>query len=100
MKIGEFKSKIECVNDSSELIVFVRDEEDYRPFRNIDLELVNTGSSLERVHLIVNVFKEFKSVHFPNNLTSDEYYDLMDRYNILLEELDDMEDLLKEHNII
>ena len=80
----------DCKKDTK-VVVFVKDEIGYRPFKNITVEVFNKGSSLESMHLDVDVVKEFRSVHFPNNLSQEEYECLIDKRNMLLEELEDIE---------
>lgn len=91
MIVKELIKILKDCKEDTEVVVFVNDEIGYRPFKNITVEVFNKGSSLECVHLDVDVFKEFRSVHFPNNLSQEEYECLIEKRNMLLEELEDIE---------
>ena len=95
MNVGFLKNFLSGLDDGSDVVVFVMSENRvYRPFRNVELSVLNEGSCLEEVHLDVSVFKEFRNVHFRDNLSEDEVDDLLDRRRMLVEELEDVDELL------
>ena len=102
MKVGELKEIIRDCNDDCKIIIFVTSEGEsdnnllYRPFRNIEANIINKDSSLEELHFDVNINTEYKSSHFPNNLTEEAVKLLRKRRNRLLEYLKEIEDELGE----
>jgi len=56
--------------------------------------LMNKDSFKEELHLDISIHKEYKSIHFPNNLTEEKVIKLNDKRKILLEELDEIEKTL------
>lgn len=92
MLCGKLKKILANCKNSSEVIVFVETEDKkYRPFRNVEVEIFNPNSDSESLHFDVNVNKEYRSIHFPNNLTKDEVHDLKERRQMLIEELNEID---------
>lgn len=76
------------VPKDAELIVYVTDEEGYRPFTNVDLKYYGetcAGITVNELDLSVNINKEFKSAHFPNNKSKEAVFDLLSEYNSVCE---------------
>ena len=105
MKVGALKKELEKCNAESEVIIFVTSEgEDdittkYRPFKNINVSIMNKDSSQEQFHLDVGVNTEYKNAHFPNNLTEEEVLFLKEKRKMLLEELEEVEEELGEYQV-
>ena len=75
------------VPKDAELIVYVTDEEGYRPFTNVNLKYYGKtcAGTLNELDLSVNINKEFKSANFPNNKSKEEVFDLLLEYNSVCE---------------
>ena len=98
MKVGRLKRIIENCNDNCEIVIFVTSEgvsgkkkTQYRPFRNIRANIFNKGSLEEELHFDISVNTEYKSIHFPNNLSEEAVALLKERRTMLLEDLEDIE---------
>lgn len=98
MKVGALKKELEKCNVKSDVIIFVTSEGGkYRPFKNINVSIMNKDSSQEQFHLDVGVNTEYKNAHFPNNLTEEEVLFLKEKRKMLLEELEELEEELGEY---
>lgn len=102
MKVGALKKELEKCKDGCEVIVFVTSEgktyntTQYRPFKNIYTSIMNEGSSNEQFHIEVGINTEYKNIHFPDNLTQEEVSFLKDKRKMILEELEEIEILLRD----
>ena len=95
MRVGWLKKKLEDMNNKAEVLVFVKmPNGDYVPFKNIKFSNINGNSKYGSVHFDVSVDTEFKSIHFPDNLSEDEVGDLFEQRTMLLEELEEIEEML------
>lgn len=98
MIVKDLKSVLDKCNDDGQVIIFALTEDDnYRPFKNISAEIYDEGSFHEELHLDISIYKEFKSIHFKDNLTEEEVLDLLDKRDMLLEELEELDDLVKDY---
>ena len=92
MRVGRLVNILKDCKSDSKVVIFVTTENGmYRPFRNIEPMVCNKNSSMEELHLDVSIHREYKSVHFPNNLSKEEVLDLKEKRKMLLEELEDIE---------
>ena len=92
MKVGRLLNILKNCKNDAEVVIFVETENGiYRPFKNIEPILCNKNSSMEELHLDVSIHREYRSIHFPNNLTKEEVSDLKEKRKMLIEELDDIE---------
>ena len=91
MLVKDLKKYLKECNDDSKVIIFALTEDNkYRPFRNITCTIKDKNSFNEELHLDISILKEFKSIHFPNNPCEDDFDFLIDKQQILLEELEDI----------
>ena len=98
MNIGELKDWLSMCDDGSDVVIFALTENDnYRPFRNILASISDKGSFNEELHLDISIHREFKNVHFKDNLTEEEVEDLLDKRVMLMEELDELDGLLQDY---
>ena len=97
MLVKELKKYLNECNDDSQIVIFALTEDNkYRPFRNITCNIYNKSAFNEELHLDINIFSEYKSIHFPNNPSEETVMFLNDKKQILLEELEDLEEEIKE----
>ena len=100
MLFKDFKEILPEIDDYTNILIFVEDENGYRPFENIEVNY--TGSmnidSSNQLHLDVSVHKEFRNIYFPNNLTEEEVEDLVERKIMLNEELEEINHLLGKYD--
>lgn len=100
MKFSDFKLETFPCKDDTNVIVFVKDEFGYRPFENIHVKYYGETCSgtINELHIDVNIDREYKSVHFPNNPEEDYIKGLLKRKNHLLKELKEVEEDLGAFN--
>lgn len=96
MKCGDLKQLLSNCKDESDIVIFVNFEEDgkYSPFKNIKGTIFNKGSFNEELHLDIGMLTEYQNVHFPNNPTKEEIEDLLEKREMMLEELMEIENEL------
>ena len=87
------------VPKDAEIYIYLKDENGYRPFTEIDLNYYGQTCNgyMNELNLDINTNKEFKSPHFPNNLEKEVVEDLLDKKTMLLEELDELNEELGEY---
>jgi len=97
MNVKKLKKELEQCDGESEIIIFVKSENNvYRPFKNIEMNIFNKDSFNESIHLDVSIYKEYKNIHFPNNLKKEDVELLVEKRDMLLEELKEIEEELGE----
>lgn len=92
MKVGMLLNKLKDCKPDSEVIIFATTENGvYRPFKNIEANIYNKDSGMEEIHLDISINREYKNVHFPNNLSKEEVSELKEKRKMLIDELNDIE---------
>ena len=91
MKVGALQNILNDCKKDSEIIIFAETEnKQYRPFKNINIEVYDKNSYKETVHLDISIYREYHNLHFPNNHSYEEIEDLKEQREMLLEQLDEV----------